>query len=45
MSPRTNNITVEDEVREAIEKLKNNEAVGLDGISAEMLKARGSTVV
>ena len=34
-----------DEIRKAIHKLKNDKAVGLDGIPAEALKAGGETVV
>ena len=34
-----------DEIRAAIKKLKNHKAAGLDGVTAEMLKAGGDTVV
>ena len=34
-----------DVIRNAIEKMKKNKAVGLDGIPAEALKAGGDTVV
>ena len=34
-----------DEIRAAIKKLKNNKSAGLDGVTAEMLKAGGETVV
>ena len=35
----------EDKVRKALENLKHNKPAGVDGISAEIMKSRGVTIV